>query len=56
MKILRRINGVTLKERKRIEDVRRKLGTNSIGDKLREIRLSDCIGMSMYSEWMRKIG
>ena len=39
MKISRRIKGVTLKDRKRSEDIRRELGINNISDKLRETRL-----------------
>ena len=39
MNMLRRIKGVTLKDRKRSEDIQKDLGINSIGDKLMEIRL-----------------
>ena len=39
MRMLRRIRGVTLRDRMRSEDIRRKLGMNNINDKVREIRM-----------------
>ena len=39
MRMLRRIKGVTLKDRERSENIRKKLGVNDINEKVREIRM-----------------
>ena len=39
MRMLRRIKGVTLRDRVKSVDIRKELGVNSIKEKIREVRL-----------------
>ena len=48
MRMLRRIKGVTLRDKVESVDIRKELGVNSIQEKVREMRL--CYGMQKMEE------
>ena len=50
MRMLRRIKGVTLRDKVKSVDIRKKLGVNSIQEKVREMRLRWCGHMQRMEE------
>ena len=53
MRMMRRIKGLTLRDRVKSVDIRKELGVSSIQGKVREMRLHLYTGMDTCREWKK---